>query len=187
MVKLDPVSGLSRHPIGKGAVGIDIGPQTLAYSAEGGADLVELADQVQCIEQEKSRLQRKMDRSRRASNPDNYVQDGTIKRGVKLTHNKSRRYCKLQKELAYMLYRQAETRKRQHRELINRLLTMGNCFYIEDVHWNSLAHRAKKTEISEKTGRYKRKNVLENPLLTKPLQCWWTCSNRNVNRLSWMW
>lgn len=98
---MDPVSGLSRHPIGKGAVGIDIGPQTLAYSAEGGADLVELADQVQCIEQEKSRLQRKMDRSRRASNPDNYVQDGTIKRGVKLTHNKSRRYCKLQKELAY--------------------------------------------------------------------------------------
>lgn len=143
--------------------GIDIGPQTLAYSAEGGADLVELADQVQCIEQEKSRLQRKMDRSRRASNPDNYAQDGTIKRGVKLTHNKSRRYCKLQKELAYMLYRQAETRKRQHRELINRLLTMGDCFYISE------------------------KNVLENPLLTKPLQCWWICSNRNVNRLSWMW
>lgn len=167
VVKLDPVSGLPRHPIGKGAVGIDIGPRTLAYSAEGGADLVELADQVQCIEQEKSRLQRKMDRSRRASNPDNYAQDGTIKRGVKLTHNKSRRYCKLQKELAYMLYRQAETRKRQHRELINRLLTMGDCFYIEDMHWNSLAHRAKKTEISEKTGRYKRKKRFGKSIANK--------------------
>lgn len=55
-VKRDPVSGQPRHPVGEGAVGLDIGPQTLAYSAADAAGLAELADQVQSIEQEKRRL-----------------------------------------------------------------------------------------------------------------------------------
>lgn len=68
-------------------MGLDIGPQTLAYSAADAAGLAELADQVQSIEQEKRRLLRKMDRSRRASNPDNYREDGTIKRGCSAGEN----------------------------------------------------------------------------------------------------
>lgn len=157
VVKYDPISGEPKHPIGCGAVGLDIGPQTLAYSSETKADLLELADQVQNIEQEKRRLQRKMDRSRRSTNPDNYNADGTVKRGVKLTCNKSKRYLRLQKELSYLQHRQAETRKRQHIELANHLLTLGNCFYVEDMAWPSLTHRAKNTEISEKTGKIKKK------------------------------
>lgn len=102
MVKQNPVTGEPVHPIGHGTVGLDIGPQTLAYSTKSEANLVELADKVQNIEQEKRRIQRKMDRSRRASNPNNYNEDGTIKRGVKLTHNKSVRYLRLQKELAFL-------------------------------------------------------------------------------------
>lgn len=154
--KYDPVSGKKKHPIGTGSVGLDIGPQTLAYSSATETNLVELADQVQNIEQEKRRLQRKMDRSRRATNPDNYKSDGTVKVGVKLTHNQSKRYLKVKKELSYLQYKQAETRKRQHIALANHLLSLGNCFYVEDMEWPALTHRAKKTEISEKTGRYKK-------------------------------
>lgn len=62
-IKADPVTGKAVHPIGSGPVGLDIGPQTLAYSAAGAAGLVELADRVQNIEQEKRCLQRKMDRA----------------------------------------------------------------------------------------------------------------------------
>lgn len=109
-------------------LGLDIGPQTLAYAAANEANLVELADQVQNIEQEKRRLQRKLDRSRRATNPDNYNENGTIRRGVKLTHNKSKRYCKLQKELSWIQHCQAETRKRQHIALANHLLSLGDAF-----------------------------------------------------------
>lgn len=101
-VKYDSSTGKPVHPVGRGTVGLDIGPQTLAYAAANEANLVELADQVQNIEQEKRRLQRKLDRSRRATNPDNYNENGTIRRGVKLTHNKSKRYCKLQKELSWI-------------------------------------------------------------------------------------
>lgn len=156
-VKYDSRTGRSKHPIGRGAVGLDIGPQTLAYAAANEANLVELADQVQDIEQEKRRLQRKLDRSRRATNPDNYNENGTIRRGVKLTHNKSKRYCKLQKELSWIQHCQAETRKRQHIALANHLLSLGDCFYVEPMAWPSLTHRSKKTEISEKTGKIKRK------------------------------
>ena len=98
-----------------------------------------------------------MDRSRRATNPENYAPDGTIKRGVKLTRNKSKRYLNTQRELANLQRRQAEIRKQQHNALANHLLSLGDRFYVEDMEWPSLTHRAKKTEISEKTGRYKRK------------------------------
>lgn len=166
-VKHDPATGEMKHPIGRGAVGLDIGPQTLAYAASNEVGLVELADRVQNIEQEKRRLQRKMDRSRRATNPTSYNEDGTFKRGVKLTRNKSKRYLKLQKELAYIQHRQAEIRKLQHTKLANHLLSLGDHFYVEDMPWPALAHRAKTTEISEKTGRYKRKKRFGKSIANK--------------------
>jgi len=157
VVKVNKNTGELLHPVGHGAVGIDIGPQTIAYASEKEVALKELADQVNNIEKEKRILQRKLDRSRRATNPDNYEADGTIKRGVKLTHNKSKQYIITQRELAYLLHRQADIRKRQHNELANHLLSLGDRFYVEDMDWPALTHRAKKTEISEKTGKYKRK------------------------------
>ncbi len=156
-VKYDKHTGERRHPIGSGAVGIDIGPQTIAYAAAGEAGLLELADRVQNIEHEKRIIQRKLDRSRRASNPENFAEDGTIKKGVRLNWVKSKRYLRSQHELAQLQRKQAEIRKRQHVELANHLLLLGDRFYVEDMEWPSLTHRAKKTEISEKTGRYKRK------------------------------
>lgn len=166
-IKKDANTGMPLHPVGHGAVGLDIGPQTLAYSSAEATNLVELADQVQNIEREKRRIQRKMDRSRRATNPTSYNENGTIKRGVKLTHNKSKRYCRLQNELAYLQHRQAEVRKRQHIELANQLISLGDCFYVEDMAWPSLTHRAKRTEISPKTGRFKRKKRFGKSIANK--------------------
>lgn len=156
-LKCDQATGEVRHPVGNGTVGIDIGPQTIAYAAETEASLQELADGVRNIEREKRLIQRKLDRSRRATNPDNFAADGTIKRGVKLNWKKSKRYMRLQHEMAHLQRQQAETRKRQHTELANHLLSLGDCFYVEDMEWPALTHRAKETAISEKTGRYKRK------------------------------
>lgn len=167
VIKRNPDDLKPVHPVGHGAVGLDIGPQTLAYSSATATDLLELADHVQNIEHEKWRIQRKMDRSRRATNPNNFNADGTIRRGVKLTHNKSKRYRQLQKELAYIQHRQAEIRRRQHIELANHLLSLGDSFYVEDMAWPSLTHRAKKTEISEKTGRFKRKKRFGKSIANK--------------------
>lgn len=166
-IKRDPASGAPKHPVGHGVVGIDIGTRTLAYSADSKVDLIELADRVQNIEQEKLLLQRKLDRSRRATNPENYKPDGTIKKGVKLTRNKSKRYRKIQHQLAMLQHRQADIRKRQHNELANYLLTLGDCFFVEDMDYRALTRKAKKTEISEKTGRYKRKKRFGKSIANK--------------------
>ncbi len=156
-VKVDAKTGELRHPIGSGAVGIDIGPQTIAYAAKTEVALRELADGVKNIEREKRLILRKLDRSRRAANPGNFAEDGTIIRGIKLNWVKSKNYARSQRELAYLQYQQSEIRKRQHTELANHLLSLGDRFYVEDMEWPALTHRAKETAISEKTGRYKRK------------------------------
>lgn len=166
-IKRNRETGERIHPVGKGAVGIDIGPQTIAYVSQDESALLELADRVKNIEREKRLLQRKMDRSRRAMNPENYASDGTIKRGVKLTRNKSKRYLKLQRQLAYLQHYQADQRKRQHIELANHMLSLGDTFYVEDMEWPGLARRAKETAISEKTGKFKRKKRFGKSLANK--------------------
>lgn len=167
VVKYNPATGEPIHPVGSGSVGIDIGPQTIAYAAPKEVDLLELADKVRNIEHQKRLLQRKMDRSIRAMNPENYAENGTIRRGVKLTHNKSKHYLALQRELAYLHHQQAATRKRQHTELANHLLSLGNQFFVEDMQWSSLAHRAKETAVSEKTGKYKKKKRFGKSIANK--------------------
>lgn len=167
VAKYDPISGAPKHPVGHGVVGIDIGTRTLAYSTDKEVNLLELTDRVQNIEQEKRRLQRKMDRSRRAMNPENYNSDGTFKRGVKLTRNKSKRYRRIQHQLAMIQHHQADIRKQQHNELANYLLTLGDCFFVENMSYCDLVHRANKTEISEKTGRYKRKKRFGKSIANK--------------------
>ncbi len=156
-LKCDVKTGELIHPVGNGTVGIDIGPQTIAFVSETRAVLMELAESIGDIERRKRLIQRKMDRSRRSMNPDNYAADGTIKRGIKLKWVKSKHYQRLQSELAFIQHQLAEERKREHTALANRLLSLGDCFIVEDMDWPALTHRTKKTEISEKTGRYKRK------------------------------
>ena len=167
VIKCDKETGEVRHPIGSGPVGIDIGPQTIAYASSDEAALKELADRVVNIENKKRVLQRKMDRSRRATNPENYAPDGTIRRGVKLTRIKSKRYLRTQHELAFLQRKQADIRKRQHNDLANHLLSLGDRFFVEDMEWPALTHRTKKTEISEKTGRFKRKKRFGKPVGNK--------------------
>ena len=70
-------------------VGIDIGTSTAAIVSEKGVKLCQLAAGVQDNHKKKCDLQRKMDRSRRCMNPENYNKDGTIKRGIRLQWKQS--------------------------------------------------------------------------------------------------
>ena len=61
VVKCNENTGEVLHPVGNGAVGIDIGPQTIAYVSDTELALKELADRVNNIERDKRVLQRKLD------------------------------------------------------------------------------------------------------------------------------
>ena len=111
-------------------VGIDPGPSRIAYFHEHHAAIVEVAPNVDLQEPQIRRLQRKIDRSRRANNPDNYNPDGTVKKGSSVWHtgNRGRR---LVANLANHHRCLAATRKRDHGKLVNDLLQIGGTIKIE--------------------------------------------------------
>ena len=154
-IKVDNETGEVKHYIGEGDVGIDIGTSTIAYSSATDVKILELADKVQNIENEKRRLLRKMDRSRRATNPNNYNEDGTIKK-QKVVWNKSNHYLKYQNQLRELYRKQADVRKYQHECLANQIISLGDTIYVEKMNFKGLAKRSTKTEKNEK-GRFKRK------------------------------
>lgn len=117
-------------------VGIDPGPSQIAYFHEHYADIVKVSPNVDLQEKAVRRLQRKIDRSRRANNPDNYEDDGRIKRGP-LKWKFSHRFNKLSRELAEHHRCLAATRKRDHGALANLLLQIGGTIKIEKNSYRS--------------------------------------------------
>lgn len=156
--KVDNETGEVKHSMGEGDVGIDIGTSTIAYSSTTDVKILELADKVQNIENEKRRLLRKMDRSQRATNPNNYNEDGTVKKQCsrRSAWNKSNHYLKYQNNLKELYRKQADVRKYQHECLANEIISLGDTIYVEKMNFQGLAKKSSKTEKNDK-GRFKRK------------------------------
>lgn len=158
--------GEKKRTVGKGIVGLDIGTQTIAISSNEAVNIFELADRVQNIENQKRRLLRYMDRSKRVNNPDNFNKDGTIKHSNKLYWNKSNRYIKAQSKLKELYRRQADIREYQHQQMSNFIISLGDTVYVEKMSFKGLSRRSKKTEKNEK-GRFKRKKRFGKSLANK--------------------
>jgi hypothetical protein len=163
-MKINKDGEVKRH-IGNGTVGLDIGTQTIAIVSSVDVKLLELADRVNNIEKEKRRILRYMDRSRRANNPDNFNEDGTIKKG-KLKWVKSNRYIKAQNKLRELYRKQADVREYQHQLLSNYILSLGNKIKVEEMNFKGLQKRSKKTEKNDK-GKFKRKKRFGKSLANK--------------------
>ena len=143
--------------LGKGNVGIDLGPTTVAVSGNNVVSIDKLAAKCDNIQAEIARLGRKIDRSRRANNPHNFNEDGTIKRGVRLVWNDSKRYKALRREMAELQRRQAAIRKQQHIDRANALLKEGDTFIVENNQISGWTRKAKETKVNEKTGKIQKK------------------------------
>lgn len=157
-IKVDNETGEVKHYIGEGDVGIDIGSSTIAYSSATDVKILELANKVQDIEDEKRRLLRKMDRSRRVTNPNNYNEDGTVQKqgNKKMVWNKSNHYIKYQNKLKEFYRKQSDVRKYQHECLANQIIELGDTIYVEKMNFSGLAKKSTKTEKND-NGRFKRK------------------------------
>ena len=140
----------------KSSVGIDIGTSTIATSSYYQTELRELAANVSRETDHLRRLQRKLDRQRRANNPQNYNDNDTIKPGRK-HWNDSKEYLKTKQKISEILRKRAAQRKLSHQTLANEVVQMGDRFVVEQMSFKGLQARAKETAISEKTGRFKRK------------------------------
>lgn len=147
-----------RYSIGTGRVGIDIGTSTVAVSSNTSVELLELAKESQSFEKEKSNLQRKMDRSRRSTNPNKFNPDGTIKKGNTGRWVFSNSYKRLRSEYSDICRKQKQSREVSHNKLVNDILKLGDSFFVEDMNFSGLAKRSKsKTEYVAKNKCKKKK------------------------------
>lgn len=139
--------------LGQGRVGIDLGTSSVAVSSDEVVFIDDLAKGVEDIEKKKNILQRQIDRSRRAMNPEQFNEDGTIrryKRGTRPAWIQSKRCKKKREELKELYRKQTVRRKESHIRLSNMLLSLGNDFIIENNPISAWSRRAKETTINKK-------------------------------------
>ncbi|HLG76984.1 MAG TPA: transposase [Ktedonobacteraceae bacterium] len=126
-----PFSKRAHEQAGTDIIGLDIGPQTLAIvPREHAADLVTFCEALAPNANKKRRLQRKMDRQRRATNPHNYDQQGRVKKGKK-HWNASKRYQATRRQHAKAERKLAAHRKSLHGKLAHDIVQRGNHIQIE--------------------------------------------------------
>jgi hypothetical protein len=166
---------------GIGNVGIDIGTQTIAYSSQYDVKLLELASNINKIDREIKLLQRKMDRSKRATNPDKYNENGTI---IKRNRDKwvySKHYIKIKNIRKELFRKQSALRRQSHNILANEILNLGDKFYVETMNYSGLQKRAKKTTIN-KNGKFNKKKRFGKSLANKAPSMFLTILD---NKLKW--
>ena len=167
--------------LGDGKVGIDIGTQTVAVASSENVLLTELADKANMVHNELRRINRAMDRSRRAMNPEMFAADGTIvpinklpleciKQNGKRLWRESKKYKALAIKRRYLYSRLARLRIVQHNTLANKMLPFGDTFYVETMRFSALAKKAKaktEEEVKANGGKYKRRKRFGKSIANK--------------------
>lgn len=125
-----------QHQLGSGIVGLDLGPSAIAVVSERAAILQPFCPEVAPDAKVLRRLDRQLDRQRRANNPANYDERGRVKRGRK-RWKASKRQRKVQARRRELYRKLAATRKRSHGQLAHRVLALGNTFHLEQLSYRA--------------------------------------------------
>ena len=110
--------------------------------------MIELAPNCKENEHKIKVLSRKLDRSRRANNPDNYNNDGTIAKG-KHKWYKSKNYIKIQAKLKDEYRKLSAKRKQSHEILANQIIAESTDIRVEKMNFKGLQKRSLKTTINK--------------------------------------
>jgi transposase len=148
-----------KHVPGKGVVGLDLGPSTVAIVPEQGkARLLLLAEELAPDARMRRRLQRKLDRQRRANNPQHYDEKGRIRKrskGQRRRHWKeSHGYQQTRRRLATTERKLAAHRRSLHGRLANDIIHLGDDLRIEKVSYKSWQRRFGKSVGVRAPGRF---------------------------------
>ena len=140
----------SKHKRPNGVVGLDIGPSGIAIVGEMQADLQAFCPELDDTRQKISAIQRKMSRSLRANNPENFEQNRVVvsqqnKKSLKLGKMKkgrrkwlrSKKYKELQIAASELQRKMAATRKTAHGRLANQVIGLGTTIKTEKLSYQS--------------------------------------------------
>jgi putative transposase len=125
-----------QNVVGQGVIGIDPGPRVFGVAgAEWGAQL-DLSTPLKHSRTQQRRIQRRIDRMRRANNPANYLPDGRIRPG-KRRWRISRNQHDNERWLTEARRKEAAQRKSLHGQLANAVLRMGGDVRVEKNSYKS--------------------------------------------------
>ena len=147
------------------SVGLDIGPSTIAIVSNEHVGLYNLSNhKLDNHKKEIRRLQRAMNRSRRATNPNNYNEDGTIKKGNR-TWIYSNNYKRLKHRLKKIHRKLRINRSISHEKLANFIISLGTDIRVETLNIQGWQKKAKKTTINKKNGKINKKKRFGKSIL----------------------
>ena len=156
--------GSFRHIYGEGAIGGDIGTQSVAIVSKDKAILKNLAERSKKtlkFENKIKILERAMDRSKRSNNKDFFNKDGTFKnnsdRPKDISWSASKKYTKIKYKRKELHRKVALSRKYAINEDVNAIRTLGDKVIVEKMNIQGLQKRVKEITINEKTGRFNKR------------------------------
>jgi transposase len=129
-----------KHTVGTDTIGVDLGPSTIALVArQGAASLETLCEALAPDERQLRRLQRKMERQRRAVNPEHYDDKGRIRKQGKrrLQWKNSRGYERTRRRKAEQERKLAAHRKSLHGRKVHEMVSQGNTIIIEKISYQA--------------------------------------------------
>jgi hypothetical protein len=129
-----------KHHVGSEIIGADLGPSTIALVPHSAAASLSVFCEALAPDEKKlRRLQRKMDRQRRAANPDNYDAQGRInKQGQQKLHwQSSRGYEKTRRRKAAKERKLAAHRKSLHGKKVHEIVSVGRTILLEKLSYKA--------------------------------------------------
>jgi hypothetical protein len=129
-----------KHGVGSDTIGADLGPSTIALVPRAAeASLSVFCEELAPDEQAIRRLQRQMDRQRRAANPGNYDAQGRIKKGSKtrLRWKTSKSYAQTRRRKAAKERKLAAHRKSLHGRKVHEIVAVGNTVILEKLSYKA--------------------------------------------------
>lgn len=133
-------SVLNRLALADTVGGLDIGPSNIAWVTDREAGFQRFAPEVTRPHAEIRRIQRHVDRQRRANNPGNYQADGRVKKGCR-SWVRSLRQAAAEKKLVELHRFEADVRRQAHGRDINFLLSKALKWHDDGVSPKALQKR----------------------------------------------
>jgi hypothetical protein len=133
-----------KHAAGSDIVGLDLGPSTIAIvPRQGEARLELLCEELQPDAKAIRRLQRKMERQRRAANPEHYDEQGRPrKRGKRgLAWKTSHGYLATRRRKAAKERKLKAHRKSLHGRMVHEVVRVGNTIHVEKLSYKGWQKR----------------------------------------------
>lgn len=139
-IKLDS-EGNPKHPVGKGDVGIAIWREMLCAVSSQKILYINMAPDVELFSAERDLLSKELEHLRRVNNPENYNEDGTVKKGIigedgkrhRLYWKESNHYRKVKAELKELYRKHNVDKKLLQNKIVLELLSMGDTFHFADT------------------------------------------------------